>query len=134
MATRGRGRWVSVEGLEEAKDAFASMPEAFRDEVIPTLAAGGEIIEAEAKRRVPVAEGDLERSITTETSEQGLNVSVGSPLFYAKFPEFGTSTAPARPWLYPAFRLGAKYVRKQMRVWAAAATKKVRFRTKRKKR
>lgn len=124
---------VVVRGLAQVRFALSGLPQAFRDEAIPTIETGAAIIESEAKTRVPYDEGDLERSIETEIREDGLRATVGTDLFYGKFVELGTEDTPAQPYLYPAFRVGARYVRKQMRTWAKGAATRVRTRTKRPK-
>lgn len=47
--------------------------------------------------------GKLIKSITWETSRQGLIAEVGSPLPYASFLEDGTRKMDPRPWLQPAY-------------------------------
>lgn len=66
--------------------------------------AGAEIIEAKAKERVPVLSGRLRDSIHTEFQGSGdWNVVAGSrDVFYGHMIEFGTTRAPAHPFLVPA--------------------------------
>lgn len=123
-----------LDGLTEAVDTFENLPAAFRDEIADTLATGAGIIESEAKSRVPYDEGDLERSIGTNIRDDGMEAAVGSGIVYAPFVEFGTVYTAAQPWLYPAFRTGARYIRRRMKTWPLEAWQKVRARTKRGKR
>ena len=53
--------------------------------------------------------------------DDGLQASVGSGDKKARFVEFATNDTPAQPFLYPAFRVGAKYIRASMRNWAKNA-------------
>lgn len=64
------------------------------------------VIEARAKKHVPVLTGRLRSSITTEVKKrgQGYRGNVGTNVKYAPFVEFGTSKMPARPYLYPALK------------------------------
>lgn len=124
---------VRIEGIAELHAALERLPDALREIVVPTIATGAAIIESEAKTRVPYDEGDLERSIETEIQEDGLRAMVGSDLFYAKFVELGTSDTPEQPYLFPAFRTGARYVRRRMREWASEVGAKVRLKTRRPK-
>lgn len=67
------------------------------------LRAGAELVEAEAKARVPVASGDLRNSIHVEQDGDDIRVIAGDDsVFYGHLVEFGTSHTPARPYLIPA--------------------------------
>lgn len=142
MATRygkafsyhGGAQSVSVDGLTELRRAITDLPEAFREVVAESIDTGSAIIESEAHARVPYDEGDLDRSIGRNVRADGLQAAVGSGEAYAPHVELGTVDTPAQPWLYPAFLVGARYVRRQMREWSAAAGRKVRVRTRGKKR
>lgn len=132
---RGNKKGYYVDGLTQAKKALASLPEAFREVAAKSIAAGSQIILTEALSRAPVGweelrEGHvrLKGSIGREVRPDGLQAAVGSGDFTAKWVEFGTKKNAAKPFLYPAYRLGARYVRKAMRGWAKAAGEKVRAR------
>lgn len=69
--------------------------------------AGARVIARDAKRRAPVGEtGDLKKSVKVPKQvDRTANSRVayaGSKLFYSRFVEFGTSRAPAKPFLRPA--------------------------------
>jgi HK97 gp10 family phage protein len=68
----------------------------------------GEDIEVRAKAAAPVRSGRLKGSITHEVvvSKGGLEVQIGSDLYYALYVEMGTSDTRAQPFLRSA--LGAK--------------------------
>jgi HK97 gp10 family phage protein len=128
----GKGRAaVTIDGLTEAKAALEFLPEAFRQEVALTIERGALIIAAEADARVPFDEGDLQASGDMHIRADGLQATVGYGSPYARWVEFSTEDTPAQPFLWPAFQLGARYVRKQMRTWGEAVARKVRTRTKR---
>jgi HK97 gp10 family phage protein len=122
---------VRVDGLTEAKRSLASLPEAFREAAAEAIDEGSEIIWREALRRVPYDEGDLYRSIQRNVREDGLQAAVGSDQLHARFVEFGTWKDPEQPWLYPAFRVGVRHIRRSMKEWAKKAGQKVRMRTRR---
>jgi HK97 gp10 family phage protein len=122
---------VRVDGLTEAKAAIANLPEAFREVAGASIRSGAAIMETEAHIRVPKDEGDLDRSIGTNVRNDGLQASVGAGDFKARYVELGTEDTPAQPYLFPAFKKGARFIRKEMRNWAKSAAQKVRFKTKR---
>ena len=66
--------------------------------------AGAEIVVAKAKERVPVRSGRLRDAIHTEFKGSGdWNVVAGDrEVFYGHMIEFGTTRAPAHPFLIPA--------------------------------
>lgn len=122
---------VRVDGLTEARATVAALPEAFKEQVRDSLEIGSRIILTEAARRVPVLTGKLKQSLGRNVRSDGLQISVGSGDYKAKFVEFGTNDTPAEPFLYPAFRAGAKSIRATMRSWAENAGQQARFKTKR---
>lgn len=124
---------VRVDGLAEAKDTFAALPEALREEIADAIDVGSSIILTEANRRVPVRHGDLKRSGSRSVRGDGMEAIVGYSDFKAKWNEFGTNDTPAQPFLYPAFRLGARYIRGVLRNAAEDAGYAARFKTKRRK-
>lgn len=125
---------VRIDGLVEAKEMFSRLPDALHAEVADTIEKAAEIIESEAKLRVPYEDGDLHDSIGLNIREDGLMAAVGAGAFYARFVEFGWLYAPAQPYLFPAFRWGARYVRGRMKHWPLTAAQKARARVRRGKR
>lgn len=122
---------VRIDGLTEAKATVAALPQAFKDVVAEELLIGSNIILYEANARVPVRFGKLKASLGRNIRDDGLQIAVGSGDPKAKFVEFPTNDTPAQPFLFPAFRLGARYVRRTMRSWAEKAGERVAFKTKR---
>lgn len=117
---------ASIDGLTEARAALLALPDAFREAVTVTIAEAAEIIETDAKRRAPVRSGELRDSIGSNIRADGLQAAIGSGAPHAPFVEFGTKTMPAQPWLYPAFRAGARYVRASIKNWTKEAGEMVR--------
>lgn len=128
---------VRVDGLTEARATFDALPQAFRDVTAEVIQEGADIIFNEAYRRVPVGSGrdphpgELRNSLGENVRADGLQAAIGSGLYRAKFTEFGTNDTPAEPFLFPAFRIGATYVRRLVRELADEAGVRARFRTKR---
>lgn len=125
---------VRLDGLTEAKAAVEALPQAFRETIAQTFEVGAAIIEGEADARVPVAKGTMKASLGTRLREDGLQATVGYGDPKARFVEFSTVDTPAQPSLWPAFRIGARFVRKMMRTWGEEAGERVRFKVKRGKR
>lgn len=122
---------VRVDGLTEARASVAALPEAFKEVAREELDAGSRIILTEAGRRVPVRHGKLMASLGRNIRSDGLQISIGSGDKKAKFVEFATNDTPAQPFLFPAFKLGARFIRRQMRSWAEKAGERVKFKGKR---
>jgi HK97 gp10 family phage protein len=128
---------IRIDGLTEAKATLDALPQAFRDVASETISEGADIIWSEAFSRAPVGSGKdvhpgkLKQSIGKNIRSDGLQAAIGSGVDYAKFEEFGTSDTPAQPFLYPAFRIGARFVRGKMRDWADDAGNRAKFKTKR---
>jgi len=124
---------VTIDGLDEAQATVQALPEAFKDQVRDAIDVGSRIILTEAVRRVPVRTGALKSSLSRSVRGDGQEAIVASNDFKSKFIEFGTNDTPAQPFLFPAFRLGARYIRRSMRDWAEDAGVQARFRTKKSK-
>lgn len=122
---------VRVDGLTEARATTAALPEAFKAVVREALEIGGNIILFETNRRVPVRHGKLKASLGRNVREDGLQVSVGFGDKKAQWVEFATNDTPAQPSLFPAFKLGARFIRRSMRDWTDDAGNRARFKTKR---
>jgi HK97 gp10 family phage protein len=68
----------------------------------PLIAKYAALIEAAAKRYVPVKTGALKASITTELEAMAATITAGEGLTYAAAVEYGTSRMSARPYMRPA--------------------------------
>lgn len=122
---------LKVQGLTEVSAALAQLPAEFRAVVAETIDEGSAIIEAEARVRVPVDQGTMKRSLGRNVRADGLQAAVGFGDPKARFVEFETKDTRAQPSLWPAFRRGARFIRRELREWAARAGLRVRFKTKR---
>lgn len=116
---------VTIGGLAEASAALRRLPLEFREVAADTIEVGAAIIEGEADFRVPddpaTYAGDTKRSLGTNIRDDRLQADVGYGNVVARFLEFGTNDTAAQPSLFPAFQIGARYVRKQIRTWAREA-------------
>jgi hypothetical protein len=119
-----------LDGLTEA-GTLTPLDPAYQDQARESFQVWRRIVLTETYRRVPVRFGDLQRSLGSNTREDGLQVAVGFGDKKAQWVEFATEDTPAQPSLYPAFRLGSKFVRSDMRNWSEKAGIQVRTRTKR---
>lgn len=122
---------ASVEGIPDVVAAFREAEESIRELVGDHIETAAAIIESEAKRRVPYDEGDLERSYQTKLSPRRMMAVVGSDLVYARFQELGTLRVRPQPHLYPAFRWGSRYLRREMKGWGSEVGARIRGRTRR---
>lgn len=134
---------IQIQGVNETKLRLEQVTKEFREVVADTFEVGSAIIEGEAHARAPIgdpiqgrygttgAPGELRASIGRNVSEDGLRADVGTGKRYARWVEFATVDTPAQPFLYPAFRVGVKYIRKQLRTWGKAVGQKIRTRTRR---
>lgn len=122
---------VRLDGLTEAKATIALLPESFKDVVREALEIGGNIILSETARRVPVRYGTLKASLGRNIREDGLQIAVGFGDKKAQWVEFATNDTPAQPSLWPAARLGFRFIRGSMRNWTDDAGNRARFKTKR---
>lgn len=99
---------VTIKGEKELQRKFeelgivASVPVAKA-----TTATAAEVIRKEAARRAPVLTSKLSRNIAVNTrkAKDGATTKVGpaKEVWYGRFPELGTKSAPAKPFLRPAF-------------------------------
>lgn len=64
---------------------------------------GSELIAVGAASRAPVSTGTLRDSIEAKPHKEGMGIYAA---WYAHFVEFGTTSAPAHPFLIPALESG----------------------------
>lgn len=109
---------VKIEGLADLNRRLTQLPKAIQGRPLRTaVAAGGRVIQQEAKARVPVDTGLVRdrirvMSMRQEQRNARAEVVVGvrrvekntrrTDPFYWRFIEFGTRFKPARPFLRPA--------------------------------
>jgi HK97 gp10 family phage protein len=90
---------TEVDGAEALDRSLTT----FADDVGDMRTAGekaGQAVRIRASSLAPVDTGALARSIRAEAT--GTEVTVGTPIPYAPFQEYGTNTVPASPYLRPA--------------------------------
>jgi len=106
-----QGESAGVSGVDAVNDALNQLPQKLQDRALKNaMAAGAREIRKEAKRLVPVDEGDLRDSIVvarkvkkTKTGRGNVVVGLrGVGRFYAHLIEFGTSKQSAQPFMRPA--------------------------------
>lgn len=102
---RKNGTYVEMEGQDDLRKVFATLNIAALRECKAVIAESSAEIEREAKARVPVASGKTQRSIKTILRDFGMNATIGSGYFLARFIEQGTRHQPARPFMNPAFQI-----------------------------
>lgn len=94
---------VEVRGIPQAKRLLATIPVESAKIVRREIRRSALNVQAGAKRRAPVDTGRLRNSIATAFENGGLTGLIGTNVEYAKFVEFGTRRARAKPYLHPAF-------------------------------
>jgi len=101
-------------------------------EVAKAVAKGAEEVAATAQQLAPVATGELRRSIgwQMDTSRVNIVAEISADAFYARWVEFGTKgglfgSQPARPFMFPAYRLLRKRVSGRIGRAVSKAAKRV---------
>lgn len=107
---------------------LAAIPKAVKQSVTPALLKSGEEIAGRMRQLAPEDQGDLKASIavtapgqstppysqpggaTVAGANQVLITAGGEDVRYPHLVEYGTTTAPAQPFFWPAYRLTRKRV------------------------
>lgn len=109
--------YIELEGQQDIRNAFAKLELSALRECKKVIADSAAEIETEAKARCPVSEpsskslknpypsGTTRASIKTIIRDFGLNATVGSGWFVARFIEQGVRDIPAKPFMNPAFQI-----------------------------
>jgi len=103
---------VYMEGMEDILGDLRKAEREARHVAVNVLREQAKTVRDDARTRVPVDTGALQRSIRYSVSKKNVAASIhaggkkvnGTDTFYAQFIEFGTKNKPARPFLYPAGR------------------------------
>ena len=98
---------TTVTGGDEVISILKRLPGRVGRKVIgKSLKAGGEVIAKEASAQAPVLSGDLRDNIVvavrTRRGVPVISIGPAAKIWYAHFPEYGTSTSSAKPYLRPA--------------------------------
>lgn len=78
------------------------------EQIRTAIAQGADMLQKEARYRVPVSSGLLQSSIKVKKNRDGLSARVGifgrdmKKAFYARWVEYGTKKMTAKPYLAPA--------------------------------
>lgn len=113
--------------LARLNDKFRKLVEDSTPAARAGVAEAADLIVSEQKRLAPVRTGALRNSIQWNFGEAPEGAKLGSPgkgqaanesravitagdrvAYYAPFVEFGTESAPAQPFFYPAYRANRK--------------------------
>ena len=103
---------VGMEGMEDILSDLRKAEKETRHVAVNVLREQAKVVRDDARSRVPVKTGSLQKSIRYSVSKKNVTASIhaggkkvnGINTFYAQFIEFGTKNKPARPFLYPAGR------------------------------
>ena len=90
----------SVEGTAALRRDLARIPRQVAEAAQTAVMAAADAVADDARTQAPVLTGALRDSITVQTDEP--DVVVDARADYAGYVEFGTSDAPAQPFLGPA--------------------------------
>lgn len=96
---------ITLDGFDAFRNVMRAAPEVVRAHASQAVAASTFAIAQRARALVPVATGELRRSIESSHVTNSLNGRVGTntrAAFYWRFVEFGTVTQSARPFFRPA--------------------------------
>ncbi|MGE4487666.1 MAG: HK97-gp10 family putative phage morphogenesis protein [Synergistaceae bacterium] len=108
---------VKITGQEKLISDIRKASADVQDAARKVLNEQAEIIRDDAKSRVAVESGTLQKSIKASKTRKTLNASVsagGGDAYYAPFVEFGTKNADAQPFLYPAARAHEEETEKKL--------------------
>ena len=109
---------AKVTGLEALQRRFAAA--AAPQPIKAVLRTEAEAIAADARRAAP---GELGQTVEVidDSREMRLAYAIGTSDPAGRFLEFGTSSRPATPWLWPVFRARSPGVKPKLRKLIAAA-------------
>lgn len=97
-----------LNGILAARQAFARLPESWRDRINEVNTASAQSIvrdaSARARRRTGALRLSIDYSVDTRRGTAKVGVAKG-PVFYGHFVEYGTVTLPARPFMRPAVEI-----------------------------
>ena len=85
--------------LEELADVFGMVPEKSRSLAKLAVGKSGSDLERLGKINAPVDKGDLQNSIGSDYSSDGMRVEVGPTVHYGRYVEEGTRRMQGRRYL-----------------------------------
>lgn len=92
---------VQIRGAESLRDRMRLLRPRVRRATAAALEESGQALENGMKSLAPVDTGRLRDSIRTEIEGTTVTAGPGREVDYAIFVEFGTSRAPAQPYVRP---------------------------------
>lgn len=119
---------AKVQGLDRLKAKIKRLPDETKREMLKALNKNADELVAMQKRLAPVDDGMLRDSIQKKPGRHDLAVTVeagGAEAFYARWVEFGTPTAAAQQFFFPAYRALRKRIKSRITRASTKAAKKV---------
>jgi len=108
---------ATVEGNKELKERLKKIEKTATNNIEQALINSALFVERDAKINAPVDTGRLRQSITHKAENFGSNnpaVTIGTNVEYSKYVEYGTSKAPAQPFLFPAYNENKQKILKEL--------------------
>lgn len=119
---------AKTQGLERLKAKIAALPTVSKIEMMASLNQSADELAAMQKRLVAVDEGDTRESIEKIEGKHELQIIVqagGKKAPHARWLEFGTVKAAARPFFWPSYRSLRKRIKSRASRASGKAAKKV---------
>ncbi|MFJ6019782.1 HK97-gp10 family putative phage morphogenesis protein [Nocardiopsis alba] len=113
-----RGFRVETRGVNQLRKRLRELSSEVRDGAIAAVTEAGDSVAKDMENNVPVDQGDLRSSISSEVNRGNLVAEVGprgSDVYYGYFQEFGTANMPANPFAQPAYEAERKRFPGRMR-------------------
>lgn len=94
---------VKIQGLKELQKTLKGIKKSVSQQSLAKVVRmNAAELERNAKRNTPVKTGALQRSITTEYTDNGTTAAIGPYMDYAQYVELGTRFMQAQPYMQPA--------------------------------
>lgn len=131
---------MKIQNRERLRQKIAALPGAIRTELMKAVLASGREINALQRQFVPREDGELAATIDMIVNEAELKVTLvaggefttkavqhgrDGEYDYAFAQEFGTREMAAKPFFYPAYRLGKKRAKARISRAITKAAKQV---------
>ncbi|PLX37000.1 MAG: hypothetical protein C0605_07995 [Hyphomicrobiales bacterium] len=105
---------MKIRRKDKLRQKLLALAPAAEKEIKSAVEKSATELESSAKHFAPVDSGAMKAGIKTRIERGGMAARVGvfdPKLFYVRFVEFGTRTAPAQPFLFPSYRLLRRRIR-----------------------
>lgn len=112
MATK-----AGMDGGKKLARKFREIGKNAETAVEKAIQKGALIVERSAKQKAPVDTGRLRSSITHRIKEEDGNpvAEVGTGVSYSRHVEYGSSKAPAQPFLMPAYMENRSLIKNEIK-------------------